>query len=255
MNDLAWLIDGANLAFVLPLALALVYLGLYVASGITFGDPDVGGDIDHDVDGGDVDHDWHAGGHIETDIHGHETPGHHVEHPQQGDQRPGSDFSLLSWFGLGRVPVSLWLSGAMLGWGAFGIGTAAVFHQYEAVTWQHVALTFAVATVGMMIATRLLTIVVTKIFPLQETYARRRHELLGSVGEAIFPIDNSFGMAGIRDDRGQLFQVGCRVEEGVSPIAKGARVKLVGYSRDTRLYHVIPAVESAEAGTARSGVR
>jgi hypothetical protein len=243
MSNLGWLIDGANLAFVLPLVLALVYLGLYVASGITFGDPDIGGDLDHDL---------HVGGHIETDIHGHEMPGHHIEHPHQGDHRPAGDFSLLSWFGLGRVPVSLWLSGAMLGWGAFGVGTAAIFHKHQTVAWHEMVLTFAVAAIGMLLSTRLLTVVVTKIIPLQETYARRRHDLLGSVGQAIFPIDTSFGMVGVRNDRGELFQVGCRAEEGVGAIAKGARVKLVGYNRETRLYHVVPAVEPADAGSAMS---
>jgi hypothetical protein len=179
-------------------------------------------------------------------------PGHHGEHPHQGDHRPASDFSLLSWFGLGRVPVSLWLSGAMLGWGAFGVGTAAIFHKQQAVAWHEMALTFAVATVGMLLATRLLTVVVTKVIPLQETYARRRHDLLGSVGQAIFPIDTSFGMVGVRNDRGELFQVGCRAEEGVGAIAKGARVKLVGYNRETGLYHVVPAGEPADAGPVMS---
>src|SRR5688572_26436424 len=64
-----WLLGWWNLVFIVPFLLALIYLGVYTVSGITFGegdaqfgghdadadaDHDVGMDADHDVD---VDHD------------------------------------------------------------------------------------------------------------------------------------------------------------------------------------------------------
>ena len=257
--NLNWLIDGPNLAFVLPLVLALIYLGLYIASGITFGDPDVSADMDADADahgGVDADTDAHvdAHAHVDTDAnvdhdvahpHGmiHE-PGHHGAH---GERPAGSaTFNMLSWFGVGRVPISLWLSGAMLGWGAFGIAAASVTHERAFDVRTALLLSIAVALVGALATTRMLALIVTRVVPIHETYAKRRHGRLGSVGEAIFPIDAAFGMVGIRDERGEFFQVGCRAEAGVGTIAKGTRVKLVGYNRDTTLYHVVPV--DAEVG-------
>ncbi len=242
-----WLIEGPNLVFVLPLVLALVYLGLYVASGVTFGDPDLSADVDGDVNAH-TDLDGH--GQVDVDV----DADHDIHHPhgvthdlgyRDADGEASSNanvaFNVLSWFGVGRVPVSLWLSGAMLGWGAFGIGAAALMKERATEPSLAITLALAIATIGGLATTRMLTIIVTRIVPIHETYARRKHELLGSVGEAIYPIDASFGMAGIRDERGELFQVGCRVEDGVGPIAKGTRVKLIGYNRDTKLYHVVTA--------------
>ena len=75
--------------------------------------------------------------------------------------------------------------------------------------------------------------------PLSETYARRRHELLGSVGEALYRIDHDFGMVFLRGERGEVFQVPCRTKEG-SPIEKGAAVRLVGYNGRQQVFYVTP---------------
>jgi hypothetical protein len=74
--------------------------------------------------------------------------------------------------------------------------------------------------------------------------ARRRHELLGSLGEALYPIDAKFGMVCGRDDCGELFQVACRIEEGQEPIAKGAAVQLVAYTAEDQMFYVVPAESS-----------
>ncbi|HEV7301424.1 MAG TPA: hypothetical protein VGN72_18825 [Tepidisphaeraceae bacterium] len=230
------LIDGWNLAFALPLLLALVYLGLYIASGVTFGDPDTDGDADHDADHHHPDP-AHAGGHDVIQYHA-----------SQPTDAPVT-FSLLSWFGVGRVPISLWLSGAMLGWGALGLGASAFANKEGFNGPTTAAIDFGAAALGALIVMRALTLLVTRIAPIHESYARRRHELLGSEGEAIYAIDESFGMVGVRDSRGEFFQLGCRVDDG-QPIAKGSRVKLVGYNRDTNLFHVVPVETPADTVSA-----
>jgi membrane protein implicated in regulation of membrane protease activity len=96
------------------------------------------------------------------------------------------------------------------------------------------------AAIGSLLITSMLSRLAARILPKSETYARRRHELLGSVGEALYDIDQKFGMASIRDDRGNLFQVGCRSEQTEGAIHKGSRVKLVGYSARERLFYVVP---------------
>src|SRR3989440_12545056 len=63
-----WLLAWYNLIFILPLFLALLYVGIYAVSGLTFGDTDVDA-------GGDVD----AEGHFE--LHDHlDAPGHVETH-------------------------------------------------------------------------------------------------------------------------------------------------------------------------------
>jgi hypothetical protein len=233
------LLDGWNLAFALPLLLALLYLGLYIASGVTFGDPDVDGDPNHDLN---VDHHPHA-----PHAGGHEVVHHHAVQPTDAPVT----FSLFSWFGVGRVPISLWLAGAMLGWGSLGLGASAFAKTRMFDRPSAAAVAFGGAAVGALLMMRGLTLLVTRIAPINETYARRRHELLGSEGEAIYAVDASFGMVAVRDGRGELFQLGCRVDDG-PPIAKGARVKLVGYNRDTNLFHVVPANAAAGAALPRS---
>jgi hypothetical protein len=53
---LNWLLGWWNLIFVIPFLVALTYLGIYTASGLTFGDADADADADADEDdGGDID--------------------------------------------------------------------------------------------------------------------------------------------------------------------------------------------------------
>jgi len=99
--------------------------------------------------------------------------------------------------------------------------------------------------------TRTIARLLGRYMPTRETYARREHELLGSVGEAMYVIDETFGMAAVRDDRGQLFQVTCRAPRGTT-IDKGRRVRLVGFSGRERTFQVIADVNSPAAPVARA---
>jgi hypothetical protein len=71
--------------------------------------------------------------------------------------------------------------------------------------------------------------------------------LLGSVGQAVYAIDQRFGMIAVRDEGGNLYQLPCRVSADQAPIAKGEKVKLVAYSAKQGVFTVIPwEVSSAE---------
>src|SRR3954468_14336015 len=60
-----WFFEWYNLIFVVPFLLALLYVGIYAVSGLTFGDTDV------DASGADVDADAHVelDGHVEAPAH------------------------------------------------------------------------------------------------------------------------------------------------------------------------------------------
>jgi hypothetical protein len=74
--------------------------------------------------------------------------------------------------------------------------------------------------------------------------------LLGCVGEALFVINDRLGMASVRDDQGELFQVPCRVGLEEPPIAKGRHVKLVGYNGKQGIFRVV-ADDAAQRDTSR----
>ena len=89
--------------------------------------------------------------------------------------------------------------------------------------------------------TKFVSSLVAKFLPTTESYARRRHELLGSLAEALYPIDAKFGMAVGRDDRGEMFEVACRTEADQPIIPKGSPVQLVGYTAKERMFCVVLA--------------
>ncbi len=224
-----------NLIFIVPFLLAVVYLGFYAVSGITFGESGVDVDADVDADGdlgadGAVDADADAGAHAEAGVHV-------VGHPG-GDSPVPAYLSVLTWLGLGRVPLSILLMVLMLSWGAAGFITNALLvrsfdHAYIP------PISLPVAGLSCLVFTSCFARLIGRYAPLSETYARRRHELLGLVGEAIFPIDSTFGMVTVRDDRGERFDLPCRTSEDSPAIAKGERVRLVGYSAKRRLFYVV----------------
>ncbi|HSZ60034.1 MAG TPA: hypothetical protein VK797_30605 [Tepidisphaeraceae bacterium] len=240
-----WLLNWWNLIFLLPFALALLYLGLYTASGITFGDADV--DHDFDADGGfdsdgdvDADHDLDAE-HVDAD--------HDVDsdHDADGDHDADSDSdadhpsqipihaAMLSWMGVGRVPVSIVLMVLLLTWGVAGFLTNAFLQERGAAA---AIMSIPLAALTSIVLTHLVATAVARYLPLYETTARRRHALLGSVGEAILPIDQKFGMVGVRDATGDLYQVPCHTDEPTGVIPKGAKVQLVSYNVKQSLFCV-----------------
>jgi len=142
--------------------------------------------------------------------------------------------------GVGSVLVSMIVMFILLTWGGIGFLTNQIAHDFVAEPWKVALISLPIAACGSLIITSVLTRLIGKFMPMRETYARRCHELLGSSGEAIYPIDEKFGMVSVRDDHGDLFQVACRLRPGTETIPKGASAQLVGYSAKERMYYVIP---------------
>ncbi len=262
-----WLFAWYNLIFIVPFVLALLYVGIYAVSGLTFGDTDA------DASGADVDADAHveleghveAPSHIETDAHfdadaDADADAHldtdvdgdaHVEGHGADEIAPGSLLaSALSLLGVGRVPLSIILMVLMLIWGMIGFfSNILLWDKYQSETIL-VLVSIPLAFVGSILGTRLLTAAMARWLPTHETYVQRRHELLGAIGEAILPIDSTFGMAAVRDVYGDLFHVGCRLHPNQPALEKGSKVKLIAYNGKQKIYYVTqfdPAVASRTA--------
>jgi len=244
------LLEWYFLIFELPLGLGLMYLALYTFSGWTFGDTDADASgFDHDVDAhldvhGElaVDHDADLSQDVQadadtdadTDTGSSETDAH---------SSPATTFlSALNWIGLGRMPVSLVLLIMMLCWGT--IGLTALQIQRDRPIDRSIAISIAAAGAGSLLIAHLLASILGRTLFATPNIARRRHEILGSLGEAMYPIDEKFGMVCGRDDSGELFQVPCRIETGQKPIAKGESVQLVAYMAKDEMFLVVPAASS-----------
>src|SRR6187397_2743296 len=106
-----WIFGWWNLVFVAPFFLALAYLGIYAASGVTFGeidhDTDVNAELDHDFD-----HDADVDMDADTDVDADHDVEHDVDHDaDDGESQSGSSLAgALTWLGIGRVPVSIVLT-------------------------------------------------------------------------------------------------------------------------------------------------
>lgn len=241
---LDWLLAWWNLIYVVPFGLGLVYMGLYIATGISFGDGDVDGDLDAEIDGdleGDVDGD--LDGDVEGDIDGD------VDGDVEGDG-DGGDYklhfggdTLLEILGVGRVPLSVVVMTLLMTWGFLGIVINRLLFETLA-GWLLPLISIPLAGIGAVTATGVLARIVARIMPLDETSAWRKQELVGTTGEAIYTIDEKFGKAAVRDPQGYRFQVPCRVGVGAEPIAKGQRVLLVEYEED---FYIVRPYELAAA--------
>ncbi len=221
-----------NLLFIVPFLLALLYLAVYAVSGMTFGEGemefagDLHADIDHDLDGG-LDHD--ADGDLD-----HDAETDTAVAPASGGGATDAispalplHLNALSWLGLGRVPLSILLMVLLITWGVIGFITNVMLVPLMAWPWMAVLGSLPAAAIwqrGALPASwcRLL---VGRWMPTMETYARRTKELVGTAGEAMYDINQQFGLASVRDSGGELFQVPCRVYPDDKPIALRALQK------------------------------
>lgn len=241
--NLAWLLGWWNLIFVAPFAVALLYLGVYTLSGVGFGDADADAHVDVDADADadlDTDADLDADSDLDADADADIDADADGEAHGEANSGEQSSFHMLalSWLGVGRVPLSLIAIVLLLTWGASGFVTNALVRPL--VGWHAARLSLPVAAVVSLFVTRAIVLFMARFVPLNETYALHRGQLVGCVGEALYGINESFGMAMVRDDRGDLHQVTCRVGAGIDPVPKGTKVTLVAYGAKDRTFFVRP---------------
>lgn len=235
--SMEWLLSWWNLIFVLPLALGVLYLGLYIVTGLTFGeadmDADASGAVEHDVD---VDHDAGLEHHAAIEP-GHHVEGHGHEHDAQHPSNPLLD--VLSWLGANRVPLSFMLMIFMFCWGISGLVANVVLDGV--LPWFVVPLgSIPLALCVSVLATRWISRLIGRYMPMDETAARSKQSLVGFVGEAITNVDGKFGLVQVRTRSGDLIQVPCRVAGDRPGIAKGSRVLLADYEKAESFFYVVP---------------
>ena len=241
---LQWILGWWNLIFVAPFGVALVYLFACTLSGVGMGDGDADahGDVDADAD---ADADVHADADADADGDVHaDADGHDAEADGDGDGDADSHetahtpahLAALAWIGVGRVPLSLIGLVLLLTWGASGFLTNAILRPRTDLEAARVSI--PVAMLASILVTRSLVLLIGRYVPLNQNLALRQGDHVGEVGHALYGIDETFGLVAVRDERGDLKQLPCRVAVGVEPIPRGAKVKLVAYRADERFFFV-----------------
>lgn len=253
---LQWILGWWNLIFVAPFAVALVYLFACVVGGVGMGDgdadvhadvhadADVDADADLDADA-DVDADLHA--EAETDLHT-DADGHDADADTDADGDSDGDADshetsntpahlvALAWLGVGRVPLSLIALVLLLTWGVTGFLTNAILRPR--IELDAARISIPVALLASVLITRSMAMAIARLVPLNQNLALRQGDHVGATGQALYGIDERFGLVAVRDERGDLKQLPCRVAAGVEPIPRGATVKLVAYRADERFFFV-----------------
>jgi hypothetical protein len=233
---LQWILGWWNLIFVAPFAVALTYLAAVVLTGVGMGDTDVDADADADVDADvDADADAHADVHEDADADA-DADGHDADGDTDHDSHTSMASAALAWLGIGRVPVSLLVIVLVLTWGAAGFLTNMWLRPR--VEWAAARYSLPVAAPVSVFVTRAVVMLIGRYVPLNQNLALRRRDHVGEVGQALYGIDEKFGLVVVRDERGDLKQLPCRVAAGVEPIARGARVKLVAYRAADQTFFV-----------------
>src|SRR5207248_3935521 len=138
---------------------------------------------------------------------------------------------------LGRVPLSIILMVLLISWGAIGLLINIALWPRTGTGPTVAAYSLPAAIIGSLLFTRIISTLVTRLLPTNQTFVHRRHDLLGCTGEALFPIDNQFGLVTVRDESGDLFQVPCRVQQDEAPIPKGHRVRLIAYNGKQQIFY------------------
>lgn len=219
-----------NLPFTALLGLS-IFVAVLQLSGLggdddSHGDADADGDLDHDVDmDHDLDHD------LDHDVD------HDVDHG--GDAGHGEGFSILSFIGVGKVPLLvvlliLFSSVGLLGWLMHGIiqGVLGMFPGFL------ILVTLPVATVGGSVITSRTARFIGQLIPPLTSTASRAQTLVGMTGTVTSPfVDEKYGMVHLRDRGGTLISLFCTTDE-LPPIPRGEQVLLVSYDPTGKRYQV-----------------
>jgi hypothetical protein len=168
---------------------------------------------------------------------------HRADDSASGDapsEESGSN-RLLSFFGVGRVPIMLLAQGFGLSWGAAGFYATRMLSSGGASPDSFVPYAAGIAAACGILGVKTIGEVGSRFMPAEETYATGREDLIGSVGVAVFPVSQTMGRIHVYDTFGTLHDESARLIPGdadAEPIAKGESVLLVLFDEEGGFFYV-----------------
>jgi hypothetical protein len=232
------LLNWWNLVFALPFVGALFYL-LLMAMGVVV-DHGVDLHMEHDIG---IGHDMGVEHNAEL---GHDA-GHDGGHDAGHDHSPSLLNRFLSFFGVGKVPISVIIMSFCFLWGFIGI-VANLFYGTLMPPGVFFWASFFTALVLSVFLTRYLALLMGKIMPTTETYGITVADLTGFTATTTTNIDNTFGQAQVYDKSGNLQTVPCRVKKGEKPVTRGTQVVLMFYDRIEKVFYINTDMPASNLG-------
>jgi len=204
---------------------AVGLFGLMVEGGT---DHEVNIDADHDVD---MDH--------ETDLDGDADANADSDSDADQDVSGSGWHGALAYFGIGRVPLMVLVVTLFIFTGFSGIFLNSLAYVRFSGTypgWVFPTVLGSSLTIGL-VATRLFSRILSKIFDLGARGATAKHELSGRIGiVASHELGPKFGEVRVRDERGNELLVHARIETGEDPLKLGEEVILVDFDTESELF-------------------
>jgi membrane protein implicated in regulation of membrane protease activity len=201
-------------------------------------DVDAHVDLDHDIDVDahvDVDHDMDVDAHADID---HDADLHvdadHDIHAEVAHAEPSFLEEALSFFGIGRVPLSFILMTFLSTFAFVGWAVNTVLKPVLRTELLFFPISCSAAVFCGLALTKLMAGTLGRWLKPVDTAAVRRSSLVGRIARAKLPITEQFGRAMLEDQYGSRHTVVCTVPEGAEPIAKGRTVLLVRFVPDVR---------------------
>ncbi len=212
-------------------------------------DADAGIDVDADA-GVDVDADAGVDAHTDVDADaGADADGHadldgHAHAHAHGDAvGTASLFVLtLSFFNIGKVPLSLVVEGLLLLFGVFGL---LINEQLVALGAGYPAYFLPAAILGAGVGSVLIiksfSELMARYFPMSESYVSGNRALIGLAAVTVSQtLTEEHGRVKLRDRFGNDLNLHCRLKPGIGPVGRGERVVLISYDKAAKLFVVRP---------------
>ena len=257
MGLAAFLNHWWNAPFLVMLSLVAIYFVMQVIGLVGHGaEADVDGDVDADVDADahvDVDADGDADADADADADGGVPSAHGDSHVALADHG-----TVLSFFGIGRLPLMVVVATLFLFTGLAGIFLNSFVFQHT--QGEYPAFWFVpvlAASLGCgLAAVRVFARTLGRLFDIGGKGATKKHELSGKLGVVASAVvgDKSVGQIRVKDERGNEIIVHARVDAGDKPLKHGQEVVLVDYDADKELFLVASSNDDdGDAGERKAG--
>lgn len=223
-------LEWQNIIFTAPLVAGVLYMLLMMVGIDPIGaDADMDVDVDADFDA-DTDYDAAGAEHFDVDL-GHD---HQVEADHDILK------SALSFFGVGRVPLSiLFITWSFL-WGVTGFWAnrffETLFHVPFLYFWPSLGVAIFISGVGTRLGAGLLA----GLLPKTTSHGATKKSLVGKSATVLHQVSEASGTVRLRDQFGNLQDLPSRSESGVGTLAEGESVLLTRYNEEEQLFLVRP---------------
>lgn len=235
MNQIGQYFEWHYLPFIISFLFSLIMFSISHLSGLSghHGSGHTHGLHHHGI-GHNLHHNLHHGAHNATS--------HGSAHGGSDKSMFGGISKVLSFIGVGSLPLTLLIFSAGLVWGLVGFIANLMLQSKIAAPALAFVLAVAIASTITLISTHILGRIFVWIIPPERDGARKEISLLGEIGTSQSTITEASGTVLLKSNN-DTFRVKCRIHQGETEIPTGMRVQLIAYEPEENLFygHIVPA--------------